>query len=700
MTVVQKTPEMDFERELVKRFFNPRSYFFLCVSEHLRARRPLDEPGAEEEYTLVAALMDRLVNADDPRDELKKLSNSEPFAEYVRILEESIERFRKEALPPDKLKAAIENVAVLFLDATLACLEDASCRLNLFEYLGLEAEAFARGPASPDVAFVGEKALEPEPVEARFEEEAFLAAYFRGNVSDEFRKVDEAGGEAPQRAKAYLAAFYNVRDLAMIHGEEDVETLSAKMAELLRRELTRGDVRPEVLSLAERVRLFIQDYLSQSEETDPEQIRVLVGILQDALLGHMPEIVMAVDLEESPNPETELQPASVEPESSFRSALEEPLDHQVGGDKELEFAETGFEQTVSPSDSDLPEEHGTDRELGETEETPQPEWLAPSETPVATAESGQEPEEEESAAKDDSPEAGENAPEWGFAEMIGIEEFLDLDEEPETAPEAGSESPTPEEEHEAAVQAEIFAESFSPGNQQGTLGPSDFDAESEDFRLPGEDDEELLALIREVRSHSERLSREGNAPETSESRGEEQVESETAAEPAEVSPTTRLGYGPHAQEAALYLRVMRGALTALRTNPTKRSALEDLDLAASSLKNILKKLGDTKLWAVPSALSATATVLMEKGTAVRTDFLEAAEEALALLESGPAPAINGKVGEIVEKLSQAHTESVAESGAASAAAADDNDLNADLARPPFRLRGRRSVKEHRHATGL
>ncbi len=699
MTVVRKTTDMDFEKELVKRFFNPRSYFFLCVSEHLRSRRPLDEPGAEEEYTLVAALMDRLVNADDPRDELKKLSAAEPFAEYLRILEESIERFRTEALPPEKLKAAIENVAVLFLDATLACLEDTSCRMNLFGFLGIEAESFASGAATPDVAFVGEKALEPEPVEARFEEEAFLAAYFRSNVSDEFEKVDEVGDDGLKRAKAYLTAFYNVRDLAMIHGEDDIETLSAKMAELLRRELSRGDVKPEVLSLAERVRKFIEDSLSKPEETDPEQVRVLVGILQDALLGHMPEIVMAVDLEESESTEAEFEIPGVEQTTPPEAAARETGSSEAEAAPETPPpAEMAPEATAEVPTSEPAAKSEIDLESGEVSEAP-PEGMARQELPSPLpelkeeVEDKQEPTQEEDVSATGAVDTGEATPEWGFAEMVGIEDFLDLDEEAET-PEPAPQPLSPEEEREAAVQAEIFAESYAPADQQESAGGPASAGEDNDFRLPGEDDEELLALIREVRSHSEKLQQEEDSVQTAE------PEHELEGDSSEVPATTRLGYGPQAQEAALYLRVMRGALTALRTNPAKRSALEDLDLAASSLKNILRKLGDTKLWAVPSALSAAATVLMENGAAASPDFLDAAEEALALLESGPAPAINRKVSEIVEKLSLTQAAPSADSGSGSSTQSESEDLNPALRRPPFRLRGRRSVKEHRQATGL
>ena len=733
MTVVQKPANMDFEKELVNRFFNPRSYFFLCVSEHLRDRRPLDEPGAEEEYALVAALMDHLVNAEDTREELKKLATAEPFAEYLRILEESVERFRREALPPPKLKAAIENVAVLFLDATLACLEDSSCRNKVLDYLEIQPEELEAGPASPDVAFVGEKALEPEPVEARFEEEAFLASYFRNNVLEEFRKVDEVPEQAGlKRAKAYLTAFYNVRDLAMIHGEEDVEALSGKMAELLRRELARGEPRPEVLSLADRVRKFIEDNLSRWGDIDGEQVRVLVGILQDALLGQMPEIVMAVELEEPEEPSPEAFESELE---ATAEAREEPRGQEfVGADfgaephsaeteeqpSDVPLSESGeavanqpFEpqaQEEPTSVSQAPPEAGP-HEGPETKETPvaipaeseapgfedtETESLVFEENPESPPEAPEE-ESRDQATAEESPEKEKTTPEFGFAEMIGIEEFLDLDEEAESV-EAAPEPPTPAEEHEAAAQAEAFLDSFAPVESQATNEPAASGEEEDEFRLPGEDDEELLALIREVRRHSEEsqqahTAEPEQAPDAAESLSSERADRGTAA-------TTRLGYGPHAQEAALYLRVMRSALSALQTDPAKRSALEDLDLAASSLKNVLRKLGDTKLWAVPAALSAAATVLMETGGSAGPDFLEATHAALELLESGPAPALNGKINEVVEQLTRLQTSGTADDSHRRQSQGDSEDADALAERPPFRLRGRRSVQEHKQATGF
>ncbi len=638
----------EFERELIRRFYNARSYFFLCFSEHLRDEVPPEKPGAEEDYALVAALLDRLQSSEDPRAELEKLASYPSFAQYLRVLDERVQQLKTAAMTPEELKEAIEETAKQFLDAVLQALRSDEGRIALAGYLGIELEA-GKVFAAPDVDFVESRLAPQAPSGEAYEEEEFLLSHFRSIVERELGQVEDQQGEE-KTLRDLERIFYSVRDAAMIHGEEEVETLCFKTAGLIRRARSGNAPVEKVIDLAEQVRHFVESYVS-GKNRDEEELRVLIGVLQDALEGHYPEF-----------PQLELE--QVPPEDGSESPEKEP-----------------------PEES----EPASQSQEGEEPAPGGPEEAAK----VAGEEIGLE-EMQGSRSDQQEAESGLTEDDLDFAGLIGIDELLQLEEAEAGA--GSAEGVGPQE-----TQPGALAERAS--REPNVAGREDATEESEiPFKLPGEDDEELRELIREVKEHAWRATAEESPDNGSVPKGEAvEVGAETTQEKERESPEPgRSPYGEFQTDADLYLGVLENALAALRADPGRTSALEDIDLAAQSLKGLLGKLGDSKLWVVASSLGAAAARAARSGANVDTKFLSAAEQAVRLLRSGPGDLLDGEFREALEVLSRWEPEAgagVEDSGGSSVkdtmraeTSPDTEEAAADYERPRFRLRGRRSVE--------
>lgn len=549
---------MEFEKELIRRFFNARSYFFLCLSERLREELPLDSPGSEEQYALVAALLERLQGAEDPRLELEGLAAIPEFRDYTNVLDRHIQLFKSRAMAADELKAAIEGLATHFLRALLSALRTPQGKNILSEYLGIREE---QPPEThPDLVLAeGGK---------HFEETDFLEAHFHRIVEEQFAALRKGGRRAlSRRLEGLRAAFAAVREAAMIHGDEEIEVLCFKAAELLRRASLGQVPRSYALELAERVQEVVI-HLPAANQRNGE-LRLLASELQDALNGQVP-------------------PERIPPEPAA---------------------------PVFP---------GEDRPLGEPAGSGRPTQEEPS-APLPSWQGGAIGQEE--ATPHDELEVD-------FTGFVGIEDFLEL--------ESGEEDAPPETEATGELDTDVIGQ-WAKGDREG----------EPPFKLPGEDDEELRALIQEVRSHSWKV-RRGPEPENEPEATAWQPTvskaphwSEEASKPPVPAP-----YGDFQGDASLYLGVLEGALAVLRADRGAASALEDIGLAARSLKALLQKLRDERLWPLASTLASAADRALHQKRPVDDFFIRAAETARRILAAGPTQTLDGELHAVVSELAQ------------------------------------------------
>lgn len=120
----------------------------------------------------------------------------------------------------------------------------------------------------------------------------------------------------------------------------------------------------------------------------------------------------------------------------------------------------------------------------------------------------------------------------------------------------------------------------------------------EDIALPGEDDPELTSLVGEILENQNGVSRENN---------EYNVGDRERSERDSYVKDTRF-----VKESSPYVDLIKRAMGDLKLNAYNYSALEDLELASSSLKGCALKFGYEDLSALPDTMENIAIILMNK----------------------------------------------------------------------------------------
>lgn len=174
--------EIEFQRELINRFFHPSSYFFCCINHELEPLLKEVSKREEEKYLLLGNLMDKLVAAEDAVGELESLVKIDAFAEFNDKLFQGAQHLYTIHLDSERMKIEIEGLAHSVLNSALLAFEDetAVAELRLFlsvngvepdqtespiidtqESPELPSEQFSSNQAEFDLA--GEKSLPDEP---------------------------------------------------------------------------------------------------------------------------------------------------------------------------------------------------------------------------------------------------------------------------------------------------------------------------------------------------------------------------------------------------------------------------------------------------------------------------------------------------------------------------------------------------------
>ncbi len=114
----------DFRKELIRRFFNPRSYFFLCLSTQLQDVDHIAADISEDDYLLIGQVMQRLVDSTQPEQELAALQILTRFQDFHHTLDESLHHLYQPGLAPDEMKQIIEGLAHDFVEVLIDVLHD------------------------------------------------------------------------------------------------------------------------------------------------------------------------------------------------------------------------------------------------------------------------------------------------------------------------------------------------------------------------------------------------------------------------------------------------------------------------------------------------------------------------------------------------------------------------------------------------
>ncbi len=112
MQIIQNVlSDEEFNHELINRFFNLNSYFFQCVKfelgELLKDEYAPDRP----DYLLFGNLIDRLVSSDSKDKILGTLSQIKGFDKFYEKLHEGVQRLRDSELDCENMKSEIKKLA-------------------------------------------------------------------------------------------------------------------------------------------------------------------------------------------------------------------------------------------------------------------------------------------------------------------------------------------------------------------------------------------------------------------------------------------------------------------------------------------------------------------------------------------------------------------------------------------------------------
>jgi hypothetical protein len=141
LTVEPREPQSslgrdDFRKELIRRFFNPQSYFFLCVSKQLQNVPSIAKDINEDDYLLIGQVLEELVQAGDVSGKLELLSKLRRFQDFCEYLEEGVLQLRELEPSPETMKQTIQGMAHFMVDTLIDILHEAESREQLVELIG------------------------------------------------------------------------------------------------------------------------------------------------------------------------------------------------------------------------------------------------------------------------------------------------------------------------------------------------------------------------------------------------------------------------------------------------------------------------------------------------------------------------------------------------------------------------------------
>ena|GEM_PF-3550006 len=584
--------EQHFHKELVHRFFHPNSYFSHCMQGELDLVLTQLYGPEKDHYLLIGNLMDKLVSASDSYLELQNLSKIHGFAEFNEKLVQGTRYLYATDVDRERMKAEIEALAHSMFNSALLAFQDAESMTQIRSYLGL-AEPLV--PASREFRELPSEDPEEEMTEPNQE------------GREDFPEHDESG-----EPDVFLRAGDDMEVVPEDESENDSDEGSSYelvqptvvAATPMAQEVKRPDREPESLvesfqqdlqrKLHELDTLVTADYTEKTWKRAFKQVLELVDAIGISAMIHGVEAVEQLALKTKKG----LQQLAEEEQATQGQVV--PLAH--GLKKAGDTIMLGNLEKVDVE---------TVKSLTEEILSPHVSATAPAEK-VAMAEPTTQSQTEACL-----PQKRDGL---NHAEVVV----------------------TPQAEGAMPPQAQADPEPFQPIDENEMLdddveapqtdtmeGPLTESIDNPDFKLPGEDDQEILDLLAEVCGNDEHdlstgidlddnIVADPAGPEqtdevvddflsldykTEESTGigaePYQLSESVAKAPAPteeaivVTSVTEDGTSPlsvYKRQARLYISVIEESIGNLAANGSAILALEDIELAANALHSLALKL--------------------------------------------------------------------------------------------------------------
>ncbi len=561
-----------FHRELIDRFFNPKSYFLFSFIADLKNRESLLEK--PENVAAIGLVVDEIINSENKFEKILDLTRIPGFDFFYHTLMEKVEYLRVAQLTTQQMMETVKTLGVTLAEAFEQIMADAESRAVLLEHVGIVLES---GPASGKPVSEAEieestSQVEESPIEKKIDlsqlDNLFAGEkqkeqspdpwdFFYEDVNGKLNQIDDllnAFEQAPND-RALLsqikANFQELREWAMIQGNEGIETIAMRLLIALNLALRTfsyrlGDIIPHVREAIQALREVNKfGWAGENLDIIPVVIRHL-ELLYSEIKNSAHPSAEAPPHAEQPFSE---EPSVAEPE---RKAEPNPVGEKSQPDQETpeeislekDANSSKIEAQLQEFEDPAPEPPTPDRQPEEMRSEIPPEEPALQETDseeefeeilvdsdfdletlqeeVASGEQETPPEEtveeqEPEPIADESPSVDELSETVSEMEKLYQEMFPEeFEEEPAPQAEAPEEESRDEsirdwnQPEEPEMKSPQTPDVFPPAPETDNPAPEG----KEELYLPGEEDDDLRQIMEEIAAEEEPVSQNPVEPKT------------------------------------------------------------------------------------------------------------------------------------------------------------------------------------------
>lgn len=643
MNVNPPTSKMEnFESELIRRFFHPKSYFYYCLSNRIESlAHSASETSAATAVNTINRLVTNLVSAGDAYAEWKQLVRQPGLEALHLFLSEKIVWLSRQNFSGEALRQAIDSVATALFEKLTEMLQQESSKQKIDDFLEGDLSLL-------DAPFDLSQEEFPEDSQAAGETDKVASEDFSEILTDELGDVESPGDSVPESAS---------NESEDSTDSPDIDTESLFEAEAPSRT---GSVSPEIessdeteiqeksqnaenalfsrfkeMSLAE-----IDAIIQQLDSIEPpEQIRKRFRLFQVKLneLKSLSMIQGYEIVEDFATKLLQLMPTLENSSSNHKQAYLELAKDTLHlmlnwlNDSTPEAQIRAQFQKITDFNTSVPLIDSSEKKTKKTRSTESEPGANASEKKIEAPPDPVTPQKlvwpEESASEEN----------FDVGELL-IDSFAENSSDSQTDFSESSQENISEKssDEEAFIEAVPVDES----NPESDVPTIDLESETETIEsdadetlihLPGEDDLELKQLINDIlTSKNTDVSENSIEPSESGTASESNYEFQTAhvneKQITEISETDLFK-----SEAALYLKIIEDALSNLQEEPHNLTFLEDIELSAYSIKRLAQKMGFETLSRLPEQIENSMADLAQKRKKVSREIIQNIAEAIAFL---------------------------------------------------------------------
>lgn len=293
--------EHQFYNELIDRFFHPKSYFFYCIRKYLE--NPLlftDNPNFSITQ-IISLLIEYLSKSKQPAQDLNEITKIKNFEHLLLNLETKLIRYDLKVLDQPQLKKAIQNIALYFLRYIFqVLLEHEKAQNTLINYLEIKMKLIEllngsngkhkNTSKSDDSIEIETSGISKKRLIDPIVENNSGILSVKDQPSDSFNLLDNYFEKEVSRLLKPLAIFSNkksefyansdfikqvyenfsqIQELAIYHGYEEIEVIAERVTQLMKTLLsTKNTIKQSIIGLIYDAKAAVEKYLFHHQNLD------------------------------------------------------------------------------------------------------------------------------------------------------------------------------------------------------------------------------------------------------------------------------------------------------------------------------------------------------------------------------------------------------------------------------------------------